>query len=237
LGDNQFTVSSNLWSEARQFTQQNLYGPEQSTTTLLSEVPGQKLHIDKQGPGQLYYTSLLTYPLTLRPGGSVPQVPMPLGLTIQRSFYRIQAEPVGPLGTMRLKTQLITNGKVHAGETVLMRVVVNTPVALPYAMLDVSLPSGGEVISNDPRENLLDQDTQSSDFQFDWGNWWWSHQDILDDRVVMFASSIPAGKSEFHALVRTELPGRFQMNPVKLNGMYTKRIQAYSNLDQVEVIE
>jgi len=237
-GDSQFTASSNLWAEAKQFTRQNLYGPEQTTTTLLSQVPAQRLHIDKQGPGQLYYTSLLTYPFALKPGGSVPQNPMPQGLQIQRTFYRIHAEPVGPQGTMRLKTQAITDGKVHAGETVLMRVVVNTPVALPYAMLDVSLPSGGEVISNDPRESQLDQDTQNTnDFQFDWGNWWWSHQDILDDRVVMFASNIPAGKSEFHALVRMELPGRFQMNPIRLSGMYTKRIQAYSNVEQLEVFE
>jgi uncharacterized protein YfaS (alpha-2-macroglobulin family) len=236
--DSQFTVSSNLWSTAKQFTQQNLYGPEQTTSALLSEVPAQRLHLDKQGPGQLYYTSLLTYPLALKPSGSVPQMPMPHGLQIQRTFYRIQSEPVGPQGTMRLKTQQISDGKVHAGETVLMRVVVNTPVALPYAMLDVSLPSGGEIISSDPRENQLNDDAQNaSDFQFDWGNWWWSHQDILDDRVVMFASHIPVGKSEFHALVRMELPGRFQMNPIKLSGMYTKRIQAYSTLDQVEVIE
>lgn len=240
-GDSHFTVYSNLWTSAKEFTRQNLYDPEQVTSTLLSQVSAQRLHLEKQGPGQLYYTSLLTYPLALKPGGNVPQMPMPQGLQIQRTFYRIQAEPVGPLGTMRLKTQAIADGKVHAGETILMRVVVISPVALPYAMLDVSLPSGGEVISNDPRESQLDQNAQdnqnTSDFQFDWGTWWWSHQDIMDDRVVMFASRIPAGKSEFHALVRMELPGHFQMNPIKLNGMYTKRIQAYSNLDQLEVVE
>ena len=237
-GDGQFTVTSNLWSAAKQFTRQNLYEPEQVTNTLLSQVPEQHLHLEKRGPGQLYFTSLLTYPLALKPGGDVPQSPMPQGLKIQRTFYRIHAEPVGPQGTMRLKIEPITDGKMHAGETVVMRVVVNSPVALPYAMLDVSLPSGGEVISNDPREGQLDQDTQNTnDFQFDWGNWWWSHQDILDDRVVMFASNIPAGKSEFHALVRLELPGHFQMNPIKLSGMYTKHIQAYSTLDQLEVIE
>jgi uncharacterized protein YfaS (alpha-2-macroglobulin family) len=236
-GESQFTVSSNLWATAKQFTKENLYAPEQSASSQLSQIPSHSLTLEKQGPGRLYYASLLTYPLGLKPGAVVPQIPMPQGLSIQRSFYRIQAEPVGPQGAMRLRTQLITNGTVHAGETVVMKVVVNTPVALPYAMLDIALPSGGEVISNDPRDSQLDQDVTNNDFQSDWANWWWSHQDILDDRVVMFASQVPVGKSEFHALVRLELPGRFQMNPVRLNGMYTQRIQAYSTLDSLEVVE
>lgn len=237
-GESHFTVSSNLWASAKQFTQETLYGPEQSTSTLLSQIPDQALHMEKEGPGRLYYSSLLSYPLSLKPGAMVPQTPMPQGLQVQRTFYSIQAEPVGPQGTMRLRTQPITDNKVRAGETVLMRVVVDTPIALPYAMLSVALPSGGEIISNDPRESQLDQDANNTnDFQPDWNNWWWSHQDILDDRVVMFASSIPVGKSEFHALVRMELPGRFQMNPVKLEGMYTKRIQAYSTLDSIQVVE
>jgi len=37
--------------------------------------------------------------------------------------------------------------------------------------------------------------------------------------------------------VRMELPGTFQMNPVQLQGMYSKRIRAYSALDRLEVTE
>ena len=236
-GESQFTVSSDLWAAAKSFTQETLYTPAQTTSTMLSQIPGQALTLQKQGAGRLYYSSLLSYYLNLKPGALVPKTAMPQGLTVQRTFERIVAEPVGPQGTMRLKTTPITDGQVRAGETVLMRVTVNAPTALPYAMINAYLPSGGEVISNDPRESQIEEASENSGFETSWNHWWWSHQDILDDRVVLFASHIPAGKSEFHVLVRMELPGRFQMNPVKLEGMYTQRIQAYSPLDSLQVVE
>lgn len=233
-----FTATSNLWQEAKHFTAETLYVPEQLMETSLNHVSGGNIQLEKQGAGHLYYSSLLNYMQPLKPGDNVPQEAMPQGLQIRRAFYRIQAEPVGPQGTMRFKTHDISDNRVRAGETVLMKVIVDSPVALPYVIVDISLPSGGEVVSNDPKASLIDaQDSSESQMNGDWGAWWWTHQDILDDRVVMFATGMPAGKSEFYALVRMELPGTFQMNPVQLQGMYSKRIRAYSALDRLEVTE
>ncbi|WP_303674878.1 MG2 domain-containing protein [Vampirovibrio chlorellavorus] len=232
-----FTATSNLWTEARAFTQAQLYDPEFTTRVALAQQHPTFISLRKEGPGELFYSTVLTYWQALQPGAQVPQVAMPQGLSIQRKFFRIQAEPVGPNGTMRFKMYPLSGNQVRAGETVLMKVTVNTPVALPYVLLEAALPSGGEVISNDPRESLLQESDEEGQFSGDWGNWWWAHQDILDDRVVMFANSVPAGKSEFHALVRMELPGTFQMNPVKLEGMYSQRVKAYSALDSIQVVE
>lgn len=234
--DVHYAATSNLWQVVRQFTGNDLYASEQVTETTLNHVPDGAIQLEKQGPGQLYYSSLLSYMLPLKPGDAVPQAAMPQGLQIRRAFYRIQAEPVGPEGTMRFKTHDISDNRVRAGETVLMKVIVDSPVALPYVFVDVSLPSGGEVVSNDPKASLVDaSDSSDNQMNGDWGAWWWAHQDILDDRVIMFATSMPAGKSEFYALVRMELPGTFQMNPVQLQGMYSKQIRAYSSLDQIQV--
>ncbi len=237
--DTHFTATSNLWRSVRAFTEQNLYAPEQIEQATLADWRDSSIQLSKQGLGRLYYTSLLNYMLPLKPGASVTQKAMPEGLNIRRRFYRIEAEPVGPQGALRLKTHEISDNRVKAGETVLMKVLVESPVALPYVIVDASLPSGGEVVSNDPRVAALQAEGDSGDNAIggDWGNWWWAHQDILDDRVVMFATSLPAGKSEFHALVRLELPGTFQMNPILLEGMYSKRVKAYSGLDQVQVSE
>jgi uncharacterized protein YfaS (alpha-2-macroglobulin family) len=216
----------------------NWYGPEQVTRTVLSAIEGQAVRLEKLGRGALYYSNLLSYWLPLKPGEAVPQKPLPEGLKIRRTFYRIQAEPVGPEGAMRFKTAEIRGNGVRVGETVLMKVLVDSPMALPYVIVDTALPSGGEVVSNDPRESLIgESDAGNAGISGDWGSWWWTHQDILDDRVVMFATSLPAGKSEFHALVRMELPGTFQMNPVKLEGMYSKAIRAYSSADTIQVKE
>lgn len=236
--DVNFTATSNLWQAVKRFTAQTLYDPEQTTATTISQVPDGAIQLDKHGPGRLYYSSLLQYMLPLKPGDSVAQQAMPQGLQIRRAFYRIQAEPVGPEGTMRFKAHEISDHRVRSGETVLMKVLVDSPVALPYVIVDIALPSGGEVVSNDPKASLVDTtDAEDNQMNGDWGSWWWTHQDILDDRVVMFASGMPAGKSEFYALVRMELPGTFQMNPVSLQGMYSKRVHAYSALDQLQVTE
>jgi uncharacterized protein YfaS (alpha-2-macroglobulin family) len=234
-GATDFSVTSNLWESAKQFTASNLYAPEQNTTVTLDSLKDESVNLQKTGSGQLYYSALLKYLLPLKPGDTIPQKAMPEGLKISRQFFRIHAEPVGPEGTLRFKTDRITDNKVRAGETVVMKVLVESPTALPYVIVDTALPSGGEVVSNDPRENLLEHD--ENQLAGDWGNWWWAHQDILDDRVVMFANSLPAGKSEFYALVRMELPGTFRMNPVKLEGMYSQRVKAYSSLDSIQVTE
>jgi uncharacterized protein YfaS (alpha-2-macroglobulin family) len=236
--DIDFKAVSNLWQESETFGASNWYEPERVTRTALSEIEGQAIRLEKLGRGALYYTSLLSYWLPLKPGEPVPQKSLPEGLKIRRAFYRIHAEPVGPEGTMRFKTSEIPGNEVRAGETVLMKVLVDSPLALPYVIVDSALPSGGEVVSNDPRESLVDEaDASNTEMNGDWGSWWWAHQDLLDDRVVMFATSLPAGKSEFHALVRMELPGTFQMNPVKLEGMYSKAIRAYSSVDTLRVKE
>jgi uncharacterized protein YfaS (alpha-2-macroglobulin family) len=234
-GETQFTVDSNVWQTAKAFSEANLYAAEQTTTLSVAALKNEVIHLKKQGAGQLYYSALLNYWMPLKPGDTIPQKAMPQGLKVKRQFFRIHTEAVGPTGTLRLKTQPIEDNRVKAGETVLMKVLVDSPVALPYVIVDNALPSGGEVISNDPRENLI-QDEQN-DFNGDWGNWWWTHQDILDDRVIMFASALPAGQSQFYALVRMELPGTFHMNPVKLESMYSQRVKAYSTLDTLQVTE
>lgn len=235
-GATDFVATSSLWESDKVFNAANLYAPEQMAASNLSALSGPSVQLAKNGPGQLYYSALVNYWLALKPGDKVPQQSMPNGLKVRRQFYRIQAKPMGPEGTLRLKTVPINDNRVRAGETVVMKVEVDSPMALPFVIADIALPSGGEVVSNDPRESLLDTEDDKS-LSGDWGNWWWAHQDILDDRVVMFANSLPAGKSEFYALIRMELPGTFRMNPVKLEGMYTQRVKAYSPVDTIQVNE
>ena len=41
----------------------------------------------------------------------------------------------------------------------------------------------------------------------------------------------------FQLLVRMEMPGHYQINPIKLEAMYAKDVRAYSSLDTLEVKE
>lgn len=234
-GEVNFKVLSSLTGtnfESLEFNSQTLYEAERKLN-LKDQVPN-KIHLEKTGPGKLYFQSLLTYLLPLKPGQNIARKSLPEGLEIKRSFYKLVAKPMNKDGVIHFETKPIM-GKVKAGETVLMKLEINTPVKLPYVLIEAPLPSGGEVISNDPRENLVDG--ANNDIEGDWGDWWWTHQDILDDKIAFFVSSLPAGKSTTHALVRMELPGEFQLTPVQLEGMYSKSVRAYSKLDTIKVVE
>jgi uncharacterized protein YfaS (alpha-2-macroglobulin family) len=119
-----------------------------------------------------------------------------------------------------------------------MKVYVEAPVSIPYVMLEAALPSGAEVVDGGPSDSSLDNaDGSESTLEGDWAAPWWSHQDVLDDRIAFFGTSLPAGKSEFHTLLRMESPGRLNVDPVYLEGMYTKNVRGYSRLDILEVTE
>jgi uncharacterized protein YfaS (alpha-2-macroglobulin family) len=142
-------------------------------------------------------------------------------------------------GSIHFRTVPITDGKVKAGESILMKVQVESPVRIPYVMLEAALPSGAEVVkdSGPSDESLDNQDSSGPTMEGDWQAAWWSHEDVLDDRIVFFGTELPSGKSEFHTLLRMEIPGKLNVDPVSLEGMYTKKVRGYSGIDALTVTE
>ncbi|MBY0403733.1 MAG: hypothetical protein K2X66_07520, partial [Cyanobacteria bacterium] len=137
------------------FSPETLYQPEKSMEILLKNLTTPSIHWVFNGVGRLYYQSLFTYMLPLTPGKAVPVPSKPDGLKIHREFYRLEPMMMTSTGQIRFKSKLISDNTLKAGETVLMKVFVETPVNLPYVMLEVPLPSGGEVVQDDPKENLI----------------------------------------------------------------------------------
>jgi uncharacterized protein YfaS (alpha-2-macroglobulin family) len=223
--------------ETVHFSKQTQYQKE----TLL-ELPWKSLadgivRLSKAGPGRLYFSGMLSYWLSLKPGEVFEHEALPSGLTIRRGFYRLEPSAVTRDGTIRFRSRPLGNQPVKAGETLLMKIEVESPVALPYLILNAPLPSGGEVPESTVKRNLLETQEESG-IEGDWEITWWSHEQVLDDRVVFFTHQLPARqKNVFHTLVRMELPGTFQLNPVRLEGMYTDAIQAASKLDTLKVVE
>jgi uncharacterized protein YfaS (alpha-2-macroglobulin family) len=237
-GATDYKVSLNLLQKLLAdltFNTANQYGPEKTVDVPLG-TPKQ-LTLDKDGTGRMYYTALTTYMRKLKPGDQIADKSMPPGLHISRKFFRLVPTATTSNGTIHFKTVPITDGKIKAGETIMMKVYLDAPVSVPYVMVEAALPSGAEVVQNDSRENSAEGENSDSPFEGDWGEPWWTHQDVLDDRIVYFGTHINAGKSEFHTMLRMELPGTLQLNPVSMEGMYTKSIRAYSPLDSLTVSE
>jgi len=195
-----------------------------------------EVSLRKEGPGKLYYTLLETYFRKLSPGENIEAEALPKGLKVTRKFFRLQSVKEASTGVIRFRTVPVTGGQIKAGETVLMKVYVDSPVRVPYIVVESPLPSGAEVVQSHKSEEMQGEGGGTS-FEGDWGEPWWTHQDVLDDRIVFFGTEMPAGKSEFHTLVRMELPGDLQLNPVAFEGMYTKSVRGYSMLDTLKVTD
>ncbi len=221
------------------FSKASVFKPEHTINVTLQKTKD-KPSIHKVGQGRLYWTSTMSYYKVMKPGDNSMVEGMPPGLKIRREFLRLVASTPDANGNVTFKQEPIKDGKVKAGETLLMKVFLDSPTTVPYIMMEAALPSGGEVVSSDPRENLAGADNESTEIQTgkdDYGSWWWTHQDVLDDKIAFFVTSLPNGKHEIHTMVRLELPGKFQLNPVYLEGMYTNKVRGYSAAGEITVVE
>ncbi len=216
------------------FNQANQYSKEQNMTVPLKG-DEKEMVIKKFGPGRLYYSSLLSYQRRIKPGQTVVARSSPPDLSIERKFYRLEQYTDPKSKVEGVRAVEITDEGVKTGDTILMKLMINCPSTLPYVMVDAALPSGAEVQSEQPGMQQITSLEGGSDASM--FSYWWTHQDILDDRIVFFASQIPAGKSQFQALLRMEMPGKFNVNPVTFEGMYSKNIRGYSAADQITVHE
>jgi uncharacterized protein YfaS (alpha-2-macroglobulin family) len=200
------------------------------------------LDLRKEGAGRLYYSVTSDYYQSLAGDkANVTLANMPTDLKIERTFCHLVSQASTSDGTIHVKAVPITDGKVKAGETILMKVVVTAPHNMPYIMLQADLPSGAEVVqSNNAEQAVASGEAEDKNYiTGDWTSPWWSHQDILDDKIVFFGTEMRTGKSEFTTLLRMELPGKINVNPVMMEGMYTKNIKAFSTplVNHLEVSE
>jgi uncharacterized protein YfaS (alpha-2-macroglobulin family) len=218
------------------FSNKSIMEPEKDILLPTKRADG-KVAIHKKGPGKLYYTSMMTYYRQIKPGEFVAQKSMPDGLKMRREFFKLVPGKPDSSGYVKFKAEALPNRTVKAGETILMKVYVESPTEVPYTYLKAPLPSGAEVVENDQRGDSAQEEGEDKKDTYEWGNWWWTHQDVMDDHLAFFVTEFNRGKSEFHQMVRMEIPGKFQMNPVYMEGMYTNQVRAHSQADVITVTE
>lgn len=206
--------------------------------------------ISKNGPGWLYYSSLLEYDRPLKSGEQPLLKSVPADLKVREDFFRLVAPAVaGKAGGKNVAQQTnvpvtykledLGEKPLAPGDIVMMRVVVEAPFAIPYAMVEAALPSGGEVLRTPPSVDQTLPGTKPDKVGASEENlwFWWTHQDILDDRIAFFSGNMPAGKNEFRAFIRVEMPGKFNVNPVTMEAMYTDKVHARSTAHTIVVKE
>ncbi len=151
------------------------------------------------GEGSLYYTADLTVQLP------VPQIEaLDRGIILSREYYRLD-DAETPVT------------EAEQGELLRGRLTIIAPNALHYVVVDDPFPAGLEGV--DTSLQTSPQGEQPDFVRWDeinengWGWWYFSHNEMRDEKLVLSADYLPAGTYVFTYLVRASTPGVYNVIP------------------------
>jgi len=160
---------------------------------------------DQAEKGALYYSAYLK---TYLP---VPLVqPLNRGILVMRE-YTLDGKP----------DEEISQAKV--GDIIRVKLTLIAPSSLHYLIVEDPIPAGTEAVDTSLRttSQLMDMPQfQRADEKDVWGWWIFSHTEIRDEKVALFANYVPAGTYEYTYLLRASVPGEFMVMPSVAYEMY-----------------
>jgi len=153
-----------------------------------------------EGEGALYYT---TY---LRAFFPVDQIePLNNGIIVQRRYTLADDDGNTPITSARV------------GDLIRVRLTVIAPNDLNYVIVDDPIPAGTDAIdpnlNTSPQVGTQPQIDRADPLNTGWGWWYFSSIEFRDERVVMYATFLPAGTYEFVYTIRAGLPGIYNVIP------------------------
>lgn len=166
------------------------------------------------GEGQLYYTTYLQYYL---PAASLE--PLDRGLVVAREYALVD-----PITGKALPGDALADAKI--GDTIQVTLTLVAPSDLHYLAVESPLPAGAEAIDTSLATTsgvYEDSELQRQPEQGErpWWPWWTpTSTELRDEKVVMFATYLPAGTYQFSYQMRASLPGQFQTLPATAYEMY-----------------
>jgi uncharacterized protein YfaS (alpha-2-macroglobulin family) len=167
------------------------------------------------GEGRLYYTAHLKVYLP------VEEIePLNRGVIVQRRY-------VDPECTQGAKCPEVE--QVAVGDVVQVRLTIIAPHDLYYVVVEDPLPAGAEAIDTSLDTTSLVEEMPGlyreaeEEIWYDFYTWWWrwySHSEMRDEKVVLFADYLAAGTYEFVYTFRATLPGEYHVIPTTANEFY-----------------
>jgi uncharacterized protein YfaS (alpha-2-macroglobulin family) len=171
---------------------------------------------DQTGEGQLYYSAHLRYHL---PADHVQALDR--GIVVARQY-----SPADPGDGA---TQYVDSAAV--GDVIQVKLTLVAPTDLHYVVVEDPLPAGFEgvdlslkttsVVGEPPTlRNLTAEEENRWYRRYGWGWWWFSHSEMRDEKVALFAEYLPRGTYEYTYLMRAGVPGEFYVLPATAYQMY-----------------
>jgi uncharacterized protein YfaS (alpha-2-macroglobulin family) len=174
----------------------------------------------QSGNGQLYYSAYLR---TFIP---VPDVKsLSRGIVVARQYFASDDACFKPLqpGQKPVDCTPVTQAKV--GDTLIVKLSLVAPTDLYYVLVEDPLPAGAEAVDTSLKTTsqinqgpVLNQ-TDYSAFN-GWGWWWFTHSELRDEKVALFATNLPAGTYEYTYQIRAGIDGTFNVLPAHAEEMY-----------------
>jgi uncharacterized protein YfaS (alpha-2-macroglobulin family) len=183
------------------------------------------------GKGQLYYGLYLRYFLPVEDVKSLSR-----GIIVGRQYLPVDCgleDDCGPLEGAAV------------GEVIKVKITLVAPHNLHFVVLEDPLPAGCEavdrslqttsIVSQEPTLENLDQRYGWS--RYGWGWWWFTHSEVRDEKVALFADYLPRGTYEYTYLIRASVPGEFLTMPTVAYEMYFPEVWGRSDGGKLTVNE
>ncbi|MGC9396859.1 MAG: Ig-like domain-containing protein, partial [Anaerolineae bacterium] len=182
------------------------------------------------GEGQLYYTAHLRYFLPVDEVKALDR-----GIIIARQYSPIDDPEVYVDGA-------------NVGDVIRVKLTVIAPTDLYYVVVEDPLPAGCEavdanlnttsVVGERPGiRNLTLEEEDSWYRRYGWGWWWFSHTEIRDEKVALFATYLPRGTYEYSYIMRASVPGTYNVIPATAYQMYFPEVFGRSDGERFVVGE
>jgi hypothetical protein len=200
---------------------EKLKAPDKDAGAGRRELP---LKIEKKGEGVMYYGARLTYAPTR------PAVPRDEGIAVSKKIEPLDGWPESAEG-------------VKAGSLVVVTIEVAVPQEMLYVVVDDPLPAGFEAVNpsfvteSEEAARRLEGITASAASPP--APWWqgFSHMEMRDDRVLLFADSLAPGLHTHRYLARALNFGRYVLPGAKAEEMYNPEVFGRSQEALIKVIQ
>ncbi|MEO1273376.1 MAG: hypothetical protein AAFX99_35270 [Myxococcota bacterium] len=197
----------------------------------LAEAGDRDILLAKTGPGRLYYRLGLRYA-----PASLEQKARDQGFTVQRLYEPAAGEPADSV----VRTD---NGwQIKAGTQVKVTLTVSVRDRSYHVAVDDPLPAGLEAVNTSfktTRITLAEQNNLGT--QRSGQGWWWggtfNHTEQRDERVILFANSLPSGVYRHSYIAKATTLGSFVLPPLRAEQMYAPEIFGRTATERVEVVE
>jgi alpha-2-macroglobulin len=189
----------------------------------LSKKPNALLTFEKEGSGTVFYEARLRYARR-----ELAKVPLDQGYFVSKTLRVVKPEELAALSGKAPEAGV---NRFRAGDLVVADLLVVTPSAREYVVVDDPLPAGFEPVDTKLKTTASGFSSAGNEARCDgcggdesgptagYGRAWYRHE-LRDDRALFFVDHMPGGIYHYRYFARATTAGRFVVPPTRAEGMY-----------------